>query len=189
MTISRKTLGAMSLAALIAACGKHEGGATNPSGQPTADPTSVAAASDRFRPYFFSRQGTCSENTVVYRFMKGDWRFKLAEGGELVATLTLVLFENGTYRGTYFEHERPGGLSRNVSRPLMGRFVNVGDRLWFEELGEAEPARSGGKPALRLRFARNPGSFNVADETILLDARSSGEPPFKDLNACATNAN
>ena len=181
---------ALVLILAVAGCAKPDGNSSPP---PPPPPPEVRTADklDQFRPYLFAKVGSCTEGSVIYRYLKGERRTKPFGGAEKLAELTLVLFANGLYRARYFEREPIATTSRERTElhELIGRYTVVDDRLWLDGIGEAEPVRSGEMRAMRIRFAKNLGSYDLEGDVIGLETHASAEPPFSDLKACSPKTN
>ncbi|MGE3758445.1 MAG: hypothetical protein AB7H97_11850 [Pseudobdellovibrionaceae bacterium] len=133
--------------------------------------------------------GNCCPNTVTYQYPKSDivQIGYYPNGNPVLANLSLILVEDHSYRAIYREWVKlPFGGSYAVveQKIVSGSWKTEETNLMLDGLGKAEGLSFNGKPALRIRFAKDIIHAGIQNRTLLLDTSVNSWAPFPEYNPC-----
>ena len=141
---------------------------------------------------FVKVTGNCRWNTVQYQYPRSNivQISVLPIGNPVRANLALILDADKNYRAIYREFTRvklPDGTSVDLIRGekiVSGTWKIETTTLLLDEIGKGEGILSNGKPAIRIRFAKDIISSGIQNRTILLETTLNPWAPFPEYNPC-----
>ena len=149
-------------------------------------------AEDFYAQLFVKVTGNCRWNTVQYQYPRSNivQISVFPIGNPVRANISLILSVDNNYRAIYREFTRvklPDGTNVDLikaEKVVSGAWKIESTTLLLDGLGKGEGLLSNGKPAIRIRFAKDIITSGIQNRTMLLETTLNPWAPFPEYNPC-----
>jgi hypothetical protein len=175
----------------LSACGHHS---ESHSATTTTYDVNGMKPEDYFRQFLYRQTGQCGTIHEVHRYAKSE-TFKIgvnSAGKDALASLSIILKDDGTYRAfyqeiivsSYFSDGSGYYWGPQREKVVSGLWGIYGDRLALSALGQATALQYNGRPAMQLVPESDIFSAGLKGRVLLIRLIDASYNPIPESDPC-----